>query len=145
MLIFPAINITDTENAAPRQRALSHDPHIPWQPDRTKFDDLLGDGKVIVDTEFSKTRIPGRKRRAKLDASRVYLEPVKDDTPTEEGTLYTVHKDFTPKDDPDPRSPLSRLLDISPGLPHTKSQLWGTVTEIRMSQDQVLWLKMVMA
>lgn len=145
MLVFPPIDITDTENSAPRQRALSHDPHIPWRPDKTKFEDLLGDGKVIVDTEFSKTRIPGPKRRKQLDASRVYLEPVTGlGAETEEGILYKVHKDFTHKDDPDPRSPLTRLIDITPDLPHEKSMLWRTVTQIRMSKDQLLWLKMVM-
>lgn len=145
MLVFPPIDITDTENSAPRQRALSHDPHIPWRPDKTKFEDLLGDGKVIVDTEFSKTRIPGPKRRKQLDASRVYLEPVTGlGAETEEGILYKVHKDKPRPNDEDQTSPLHRLIAITPDIEHRISMTWGTVAEIRLSQSQLLWLKMVM-
>ena len=146
MLIFPAINITETENSGPRQRALSNDPHIPWQPDRTKFVDLLGDGTVIVDAEFSKTRIPGPKRRKQLDASRVYLEPVTGlGAQTEEGILYKVHKDKAKPNDEDQTSPLHRLIAITPDIEHRISMTWGTVAEIRLSQSQLLWLKMVMS
>lgn len=144
MLVFPAINITDTENSGPQQRALSNDPHVPWRPERDKFVDLLGDGTVIVDPEFSQTRIPGNKRRAKMHVSRVYLEPVHGDDPTENGILYEVHRDHTPTSDPDQRSPLTRLLAISPGIEHTMSPLWGTVRTIRLSKDQLLWLRMVL-
>lgn len=146
MLVFPAIDITDTENSLPRQRALSHDPHIPWQPDKMKFLDLLGDGTVIVDAEFSKTRIPGPKRRKQLDASRVYLEPVTGlGAETEEGILYKVHKDKPRPNDEDQTSPLHRLIAITPDIEHRISMTWGTVAEIRLSQSQLLWLKMVMA
>lgn len=146
MLVFPAIDISDTENAEPRQRALSHDPHIPWRPDRTKFEDLLGDGKVIVDTEFSKTRIPGPKRRKQLTASLVYLEPLTGlGATTEEGTLYKVHKDVARKNADDQTSPLKRLIEITPDIDHRISMAWGSVAEIRLSDSQLIWLKMVMA
>lgn len=146
MLIFPAINITETENSGPRQRALSHDPHIPWQPDRTKFVDLLGDGTVIVDAEFSKTRVPGPKRRKQLDASLVYLEPTTGlGATTEEGVLYRVHKDKPRANSEDQTSPLTRLIAITPDIEHRVSSMFGNVTEIRLGEGQMLWLKMVMA
>lgn len=146
MLVFPAIDITDTENSLPRQRALSHDPHIPWQPDKMKFLDLLGDGTVIVDADYSKTRIPGPKRRKQLDASLVYLEPVTGlGAETEEGILYKVHKDKPRPNSEDQISPLHRLIAITPDIEHRISMTWGTVVEIRLSQRQLLWLKMVMA
>lgn len=111
-----------------------------------KFLDLLGDGSVIVDADYSKTRIPGPKRRKQLTASLVYLEPLTGlGATTEEGTLYKVHKDVARKNADDQTSPLKRLIEITPDIDHRISMTWGSVAEIRLSESQLIWLKMVMA
>lgn len=141
MLMFPPINITGTENSQPPKRALARDPHIPWRPE-TKFVDLLGDGTVIVDAEFSKTRVPGPKRRKIMYASLVYLEPLGE--ATEEGVLYRVHKDEAPRPSEDKTTPLRRLINITPDIEY-RTDVWGAVAEIRLNDDQIFYLKLAMS